>query len=82
MTESERREEAKILKYVNLKNAAQVKESLEASILTIEKAHHDLVKLVSEDRSGESQSSFLDRSNALLEETIDLLIDVKEASWT
>ena len=82
MTASERSEKAKILKYVNLKNAAQVKESLEASILTIEKAHHDLVKLVSEDRSEESKSSFLDRSNTLLEETIDLLIDVKEASWT
>tara|TARA_R110000751_G_scaffold28763_1_gene74670 strand:- start:206 stop:454 length:249 start_codon:yes stop_codon:yes gene_type:complete len=82
MTASERSEEAKILKYVNLKNLAQVKESLESAILTMEKVHHNLVNLVYEDRSEATKVPLLDRSNALLEETIDLLIDVKAERWT
>jgi len=64
------------------KSLTQVKEDLEAAILIMEKVHHDLVNLVSEDWSAATKVPLLSRSNAILEATIDLLIDVKEERWT
>tara|TARA_R110000803_G_C11742425_1_gene291242 strand:+ start:69 stop:326 length:258 start_codon:yes stop_codon:yes gene_type:complete len=66
--------------------------SLNEAITALDKAHLELASLVCANRLAEESLPelkgdenlrvLLDRSNSLLEETTDLLIDVKEASWT
>jgi len=68
--------------------------SLNEAITALDKAHLELASLVCANRlakesfpelekiGDEDIRVLLDRSNSLLEETTDLLIDVKEAAWT
>ena len=49
---------------------------------SFDEAHQELISVVSDDRLATTKIPLLDRSNFLLEEATDLLIDVKEAAWT
>jgi hypothetical protein len=56
--------------------------SFDEAITALDKAHQELISVVSDDRLATTKIPLLDRSNFLLEEATDLLIDVKEAAWT
>jgi hypothetical protein len=72
-------------KDINSKKRASLlkaRSSFDEAITALDRAHHELITLVSEDRLATTKVPLLDRSNFLLEEATDLLIDVKEAAWT
>ena len=72
-------------KDINSKKRASLlkaRSSFDAAITALDRAHQELITLVSEDRLATTKVPLLDRSNFLLEEATDLLIDVKEAAWT
>lgn len=56
--------------------------SFDEAITALDRAHQELISVVSDDRLATTKIPLLDRSNFLLEEATDLLIDVKEAAWT
>ena len=60
----------------------KARSSFDEAITALDRAHQELITLVSEDRLATTKVPLLDRSNFLLEEATDLLIDVKEAAWT
>jgi hypothetical protein len=72
-------------KDINSKKRASLlkaRSSFDEAITALDRAHQELITLVSEDRLATTKVPLLDRSNFLLEEATDLLIDVKEAAWT
>jgi hypothetical protein len=72
-------------KDINSKKRASLlkaRSSFDEAITALDRAHQELITLVSDDRLATTKVPLLDRSNFLLEEATDLLIDVKEAAWT
>tara|TARA_R110000764_G_scaffold62580_2_gene132916 strand:+ start:167 stop:394 length:228 start_codon:yes stop_codon:yes gene_type:complete len=66
----------------NITSLLNARHSFDEAITALDKAHQELISVVSDDRLATTKIPLLDRSNFLLEEATDLLIDVKEAAWT